>query len=274
MGPKISIITVSFNAVNTIEQTITSVLNQKYNNYEYIIIDGESTDGTVDIIKKYEDKITCWISEQDNGIYDAMNKGIAHANGDYIQIIGADDCFCNDESLTSIVSQLSNDIDILSACEYVIVDGNRQFKYSNAFAKNKDNYRGGMVPHAAMLVKKSIYNKYKFDESYKIVADYKFFLQCYYDDDIKIKFVSDYIVFFDGSGVSSDSVACRQEDERVYRELKLSFNKKTKPKKYKQLIRSLFMNIGIYKYIYNQYLNFFVYEKHRCDNKICRWCRR
>lgn len=272
MEPKISIITVSFNAVNTIEQTITSVLNQTYNNYEYIIIDGKSTDGTTDIIKKYEDKISYWISEHDSGIYDAMNKGIEQAKGDYIQIIGADDCFCNDESLASIASKLHNDIDILSACEYVIVDGNRQFKYSNDFAKNKETYRGGMVPHAAMFVKKSIYNKYRFDESYKIVADYKFFLQCYYDDAIKIEFVSDYIVFFDGSGVSSNSVECRQEDERVYKDLKLSFT--TNNKKCKQIIKSLFMNIGIYRYIYNQYLKFFVFEKHRCDNKICRWCRR
>ena len=89
--PLITIITVSYNAVKTIEDTIVSVLGQTYNNIEYIIIDGGSTDGTLDIIKKYQDKITYWVSEPDKGIYDAMNKGIAKANGELIGIINSDD---------------------------------------------------------------------------------------------------------------------------------------------------------------------------------------
>ena len=97
--PLISIITVSYNAVKTIEDTIVSVLGQTYSNIEYIIIDGGSTDGTLDIIKKYEDKITYWVSEPDKGIYDAMNKGILKATGDYLFFLGADDkitCNFND----------------------------------------------------------------------------------------------------------------------------------------------------------------------------------
>ena len=80
--PLISVITVSYNAVLTIEQTILSVINQTYLNIEYIIIDGGSTDGTVNVIKKYADKIAYWVSEPDKGIYDAMNKGIAYSHGD------------------------------------------------------------------------------------------------------------------------------------------------------------------------------------------------
>ena len=79
----ISVVTVSYNAVATIEQTLLSVINQTYPNIEYIIIDGGSTDGTVDIIKKYADEIVYWISEPDKGIYDAMNKGIAYSHGEY-----------------------------------------------------------------------------------------------------------------------------------------------------------------------------------------------
>ena len=89
--PLITIITVAYNAVKDIENTILSVLNQTYPNIEYIIIDGGSTDGTLDIIKKYEDKISYWVSEPDKGIYDAMNKGIVKANGDYLFFLGADD---------------------------------------------------------------------------------------------------------------------------------------------------------------------------------------
>lgn len=90
-NPLISVVTVSYNAVSTIEQTIISVLNQMYFNIEYIIIDGGSTDGTVDIIKRYDDKIAYWQSEPDRGIYDAMNKGILQAKGEWIYFIGASD---------------------------------------------------------------------------------------------------------------------------------------------------------------------------------------
>ena len=83
----ISVITVSYNAVSTIEQTILSVINQTYSNIEYIIIDGGSTDGTIDIIRRYEDKIAYWVSEPDRGIYDAMNKGASKANGEYIAFL-------------------------------------------------------------------------------------------------------------------------------------------------------------------------------------------
>lgn len=89
----ISVVTVSYNAVATIEQTLLSVINQTYPNIEYIIIDGGSTDGTVDIIKKYADEIVYWISEPDKGIYDAMNKGIKKANGEWINFINAGDSY-------------------------------------------------------------------------------------------------------------------------------------------------------------------------------------
>ena len=87
-NPLISVVTVSYNAVSTIEQTILSVINQTYPNIEYVIIDGESTDGTVDVIKKYADRITYWVSEPDKGIYDAMNKGMGISTGDFLIFIG------------------------------------------------------------------------------------------------------------------------------------------------------------------------------------------
>ena len=90
-SPLISIITVSYNAVKVIEQTISSVVNLNFDDYEYIIVDGGSTDGTIDVIKNYKDKITQWISEPDKGIYDAMNKGAYIAKGEYLIYINAGD---------------------------------------------------------------------------------------------------------------------------------------------------------------------------------------
>ena len=98
----ISVVTVSYNAVSTIEQTILSVINQTYPNVEYIIIDGGSTDGTVDIIKKYADKIAYWVSEPDKGIYDAMNKGGLKTTGDFIQFLNAGDWLENEHVIEKI----------------------------------------------------------------------------------------------------------------------------------------------------------------------------
>ena len=91
--PLVTIITVVFNGEKYLQQTIQSVINQTYDNVEYVVIDGGSTDGTVDIIRKYEDKIDYWVSEPDQGIYDAMNKGIQLAGGEIVGLINSDDCY-------------------------------------------------------------------------------------------------------------------------------------------------------------------------------------
>lgn len=110
-SPKISIITVCYNSEKTLEQTIKSVLKQKYGNLEYIIIDGGSTDGTVDIIKKYENSITRWISEKDDGISDAFNKGIRMATGEIVGIINSDDSYC-EGAFDKLASEYDKNVDI------------------------------------------------------------------------------------------------------------------------------------------------------------------
>ena len=118
---KISIITVCYNASKTIEDTIFSVLNQDYEKVEYIIIDGASNDGTQDIISKFKDQISIFVSEQDNGIYDGMNKGIALATGDVIGILNADDVYSSSNVLSNIsrLFQQSNSAAVYADLEYV-----------------------------------------------------------------------------------------------------------------------------------------------------------
>ena len=110
--PKITFITPTFNSEKTLEQTISSILDQTYRNIEYIIVDGGSTDGTIDIIKKYEGRIR-WISEPDNGICDAVGKGIEFATGDYINILGADDALLDPYIVNAVVKELQDKPDFL-----------------------------------------------------------------------------------------------------------------------------------------------------------------
>ena len=118
--PKISIVTVVYNGEETIEETILSVKNLSYSNVEYIIIDGGSTDETLNIIKKYEDKIDYWISEKDNGIYDAMNKGIKKATSEFVIFMNGGDTFFDENVLANIEKDLTNDFDIYYGDNYKV----------------------------------------------------------------------------------------------------------------------------------------------------------
>jgi len=159
-----------------LEQTIKSVINQDYNNIEYIIIDGKSSDGTLDIIKQYKDHVSILRSEEDSGIYDAMNKGISLANGEIVGIINSDDYYC-DGAFNEAVSALdSNDnFEIFYGKLRRLYKSNRSKiidkSIPNTIQQNKIN-----VVHPAVFVKKRVYDRKKFDTSLKIAADLDFLL--------------------------------------------------------------------------------------------------
>ncbi len=211
--PLISIITVVFNGVSYLQETIESVINQDYDNVEYIIIDGASTDGTFDIIKKYDDKIDYWVSEPDNGIYDAMNKGISLCAGEIIGIINADDYYSNG-ALKNVKKEFSSNIDILYS-DFNFLD---KEKVLTKTANHKLLDLTMSVFHPSVFIKKRIYKKYgRFDSSFKISADYKL-LHSFYKKNLVFKRVSSQLSIMRVGGLSANSNLAIEETFHIQKE--------------------------------------------------------
>jgi glycosyltransferase involved in cell wall biosynthesis len=199
--PLITVITVVYNGVSLIEKTIQSVIHQKYPNIEYIIIDGASTDGSVNIIKSCELKITKWLSEKDTGIYNAMNKGIKEATGEWICFLNCGDVFVDTQTVQRIVGHLqqSHAADIIYG--NILVEQQDGTLYERT-AKEPCNIHRMHFCHQSAFVKTNLLRDYLFDEKHKMSADLKFFKQCYYDKRTFVH-VNFPIVIYDTSGISN-----------------------------------------------------------------------
>jgi len=211
---RISVITVCYNAVADIEKTILSVVNQRYNNIEYIIIDGGSNDGTVDLIDKYDNKINRWISEKDQGIYDAMNKGIIMATGDYVLFLNAGDQFHDSECVSLFINQIAKDTTIaygLVNFQYSIAE-----KVRHPYSLEEMNRRMPIF-HPATFVKVSYHKNHLFDTSYRSSGDYDFLYKAYNKDKVKFQYIPVVVSDFEAeAGISSSNYALRiKEDARV-----------------------------------------------------------
>lgn len=159
--PLITVVTVCYNAVNNLEKTMLSVLNQTYDNIEYIVIDGGSKDGTVDIIRKYADRLAYWVSEPDKGIYDAMNKGIQVAKGEWINFMNAGDTFYNSTTICSVSFNLSNDVDVVFGDSIMVINGD---EFYNPIISSIDNLtKFPIYRHGASFVKSVVHKEYLFD---------------------------------------------------------------------------------------------------------------
>lgn len=179
MYPLISIITVCYNAENSIEETIKSVISQSYSDIEYIIIDGGSTDSTVNIIKKYQNNIHYWNSEIDKGIYDAMNKGILKSHGDFIIFMNAGDCFVKKTTITECCKYINEHHNFDVYYGDTILNYSEKNQYIS-HPKDLNLLKKQMVfCHQSCLIKASIQKKYFFDLSYKLLADYNLFRNLY-----------------------------------------------------------------------------------------------
>ncbi|PKL19104.1 MAG: glycosyltransferase [Spirochaetae bacterium HGW-Spirochaetae-5] len=221
---KFSVITVCFNSERTIRDTIESVLKQTYTEYEYLIIDGKSDDTTLSIIKEYETSFEGkmkLISEKDNGIYDAMNKGIQHADGDIIGFINSDD-WLEPDALENINNEF-----ILNNCE-VVYGLLRFYKHDKYFGMNGNSHyfiNDSMIAFPTCFIKKSVYEKYGvYNTKYKSVADYDYIIQIV-KYGVEIHFVEKVIANFRIGGMSSSLTAAYETNSIRYKYGFISFKK-------------------------------------------------
>lgn len=196
MNAKVSVITVCYNAASEIERTIKSVVNQTYLNVEYLIIDGASKDGTLEVVKRYSDKINLVISEPDKGIYDAMNKGISHASGEWVVLMNAGDVFASDTVLEEIFSK--------------VIPSNTEFIYSDAYILHNQNwvvcpmdFEKGALIHQCVIYKKKLHETIGLYivTPKLIVSDYLFFIQVPLEKVMKTPTI---IAKYEGGGASSN----------------------------------------------------------------------
>jgi glycosyltransferase involved in cell wall biosynthesis len=209
----ISIITVVFNNKNTIEEAILSVVNQTYfDKIEYIIIDGGSKDGTLEVINKYKHKINILISESDAGIYDAMNKGLSLANGDVIGILNSDDLYENNSIISSVAEKFESDknLDILYGNLYYVKSNDvkniiRRWKSKDYFPTYFET--GNVPPHPALFLKSSVYKTAgKFNLKYRLAADYEFMLRIFKKFNFNIQYFDMYLVRMRLGGTTNKSI--------------------------------------------------------------------
>jgi len=206
---KVSIITVCFNSADHIEDAIQSVAAQDHEDIEHLVIDGGSTDGTVDILKSYDQQISYWISEADRGIYDAMNKGIAVASGEVVGILNSDD-FYFDETIISQVALAFEDPQLDAVYgDLIFVDPCNLKKTVRTYSSAKWNperfARGYMPAHPTFFVRRKYYEEYGlFEIDYKIAADYEMLIRLLYVYKLTYKYLPLTMVKMRKGGVSSN----------------------------------------------------------------------
>lgn len=211
---KLSIITVNYNDVDGLERTIKSVISQTFHDYEFIVIDGGSTDGSVDVIKKYESHIDYWVSETDGGIYPGMNKGLRQAKGDYLNFMNGGDCYHSDDVLEQIFS-LDTDADIITG----VHTENGVRNVGKGGVTMLDLYKWA-IDHQASFIRREVALRHPYDEKYQIVSDWKFFIEALIFDNCSFYYTDTVVVDVDMKGISNTNFELdKQERDAVLREL-------------------------------------------------------
>ena len=211
---KLSIITVCRNSEALIERTIRSVVSQDYPHIEYIIIDGESTDSTLDIIRQYRNNIDVFVSEKDSGIYDAMNKGLAHATGDLIYFLNSGDYLASDHAMSDVIREIER------CPDYDIFTGDVMY-YDEVSAERRSGKRktpidvmARVICHQAIIARREVFERYGgFDARYWIYADYDWLLRAVLDKDVRMNYTGVLLTYYLKAG-KSDRVWKKYLSER------------------------------------------------------------
>ena len=210
-----SIITINFNNKTGLAQTIKSVICQTYNDYEYIIIDGGSSDGSVKVIKENNNFIHFWVSEKDNGVYHAMNKGVAQAHGDYCIFMNSGDCFHAPNILDSIKDYQEDII-----CGKVIKGNDTTASGLTKPTITLVDLMRASLPHQAMFIKRELLVKHPYDEQYKILSDWKFSIEAIVFANCTFRNIDVIVADYDTSGISTNSNGLLpKEREQILKEM-------------------------------------------------------
>ena len=193
--PLISVITAVYNGEKHIEGTIRSVINQTYDNFEYVIVDGGSTDRTIEIVKKYEDRIDRWISEKDDGIYDAMNKGVRLSRGEWLYFLGSDDIFRDDKVLEGIKNYLKDNL--------AVVFGRIEYEDGEKVVSrlNWNTWLHNTIHHQSAFYNSSLHDNWEYDTRLKLISDYELNLMIFLNK-YEYLFVNQVIAVCRSSGLS------------------------------------------------------------------------
>lgn len=203
--PKVSIITINYNDANGLEKTIQSVVSQIVKDYEFIVIDGGSTDKSTDVIKKYADKISYWVSEKDNGIYDAQNKGILKATGDYLVFLNSGDRFFNQNALAEFCDfEKSNKKKVVYGKSNVIdVDGTSRIM-SPPEKLDLNFWYSNTLNHQAVFMHASMFAKYgSFSTHYKYASDFEHLFKVFLKEPLEFAYLNSIVCNYDNTGLTS-----------------------------------------------------------------------
>ena len=287
---KFSILIATYNSGKTLKQTLDSIRYQSYTKFEVIIIDNVSTDNTLDIVKEYADIVTRCISEKDTGLYSALNKGLNLATGDFVYVLGSDDCLHDYGVLKKIADILAeNAIDVLSNPVIFVDREGIERDFTNEYSR-EEILSGRMLPHQGLFVALKIMQHYRFNEQNKIISDYEFLLR-YVLDGGKISFTHINVAYFSGSGMSSGCVPgdkmwnlMLKEYLSLYQHVPLDFQYELNFLKtsfgfhddsliypLKEFLIELLKRVKLFHYV--QILRG-KEQRHQCDLKYCRWCKR
>lgn len=240
--PLVTIVTVTYNAEDFLEKTIKSVIEQTYQNIEYIIIDGNSNDETVNIIKEYSENISYWISEPDNGIFDAMNKSIKIAKGTWINFLNAGDTYLNQFIISDIFFSKENKTDIILSHTNIIDEETK--KSSIFYADLSKIYETTPCFHQAQFVKSSILKKNRYNLDYKIVCDYDLMIYCFRES-FNFQIIDMVSVNFLAGGFSSDnSQEAMLEGMIVLKKYGIDYKTISKSKWMEGLVRKKIIDVG------------------------------